>query len=101
MTVIDQNGCESTCDITLTEPAPMIAGTCVVEDECQLNAGEIEVAAEGGVGPYTVTWDSPTGGTLDQPSGTIATSGGSFTFTGAQGGETYIFEVTDANGCQL
>ena len=101
VTVIDANGCESTCDITLTEPDPMIAGTCVLEDECQLNAGEIEVSAEGGVGPYTVTWNSPTGGTLDQPSGTIATSGGSFTFTGAQGGETYTFEVTDANGCQL
>ena len=101
VTTIDANGCEAECEITLTEPPALIAGTCVVEDECQLNAGEIEVAAEGGVAPYTVTWTSPTGGTLDQASGTIATSGGSFTFTGAQGGETYIFTVTDANGCDL
>ena len=101
ITVIDANGCESTCEIELTEPTALIAGTCVVEDECQLNAGEIEVAAEGGVGPYTVTWTSPTGGTLNEPQGTIATSGGSYTFTGAQGGETYIFVVTDANGCML
>ena len=101
VTVFDANGCESTCDITLTEPTPLVAGTCVVPDECQLNSGEIEVSAEGGVEPYNVTWTSPSGGSLDQASGTIATSGGSFIFTGAQGGETYTFEVTDANGCML
>ncbi len=101
VTVYDANGCESTCDIELTEPPALIAGTCVVEDECQLNQGEIEVAAEGGVGPYTVTWTSPTGGTLNETTQEITTSGGSVTFTGAQGGETYIFTVTDANGCDL
>jgi len=101
VTVYDANGCESTCDIELTEPPALIAGTCVIEDECQLNQGEIEVAAEGGVGPYTVTWTSPTGGTLNETTQDITTSGGSVVFTGAQGGETYIFTVTDANGCDL
>ncbi len=101
VTVIDANGCESTCDVTVTEPAPLSGGTCVLDDECQLNVGEIEVSAEGGVGPYEVTWTSATGGTLNETSQTINTDGGSVTFTGAQGGETYEFSLVDANGCQL
>ena len=101
VTVIDANGCESICEITLTEPAAMFAGTCVTDDTCQLNLGEIEVCAEGGVGPYQVTWTSPTGGTLDQESLEIDESGNCVTFTGAEGGHTYTFTVTDANLCQL
>ena len=101
ITVLDANGCESMCDITLTEPAPLGAGTCVIDDECQLNQGEIEVGAEGGVGPYEVTWTSPTGGNLNETSQTINTDGGSVIFTGAEGGETYMFTITDANGCEL
>jgi len=72
-----------------------------VEDECQLSQGEIEVSAEGGVAPYTVTWTSTTGGNLNEVTQTITTDGGSVTFTGAEGGETYVFTVTDANGCDL
>ncbi len=101
VTTIDANGCESECTYEVLEPEPMNAGTCVVEDLCQLNEGEIEVAAEGGVAPYVVTWTSPTGGTLNETELTITTDGGSVVFTGAQGGETYIFTVTDANGCEL
>lgn len=101
VTVIDGNDCETICDITLNEPPAMTAGTCVVtNDECQLDDGQIEVAAAGGVAPYTVTWTSTSGGTLDQTMQTITTSDGSVIFTGAQGGETYIFTVTDANGCE-
>jgi len=48
-----------------------------------------------------VTWTSPTGGTLNETQLTITTDGGSVVFTGAQGGETYVFTVTDANGCEL
>ena len=101
VTTIDANGCESTCDITIDEPTQLIAGTCVVQDECQLNAGEIQVCAEEGVGPYIVTWESPTGGTLNETTLTINASGECVTFTGAQGGETYEFLVTDANGCRV
>ena len=101
VTTIDANGCESTCDITIDEPTQLVAGTCVVQDECQLDAGEIQVCAEEGVGPYIVTWISNTGGTLDQVTLTINASGECVTFTGAQGGETYEFTVTDANGCRV
>jgi hypothetical protein len=99
VTVQDANGCTSTCDITLTEPDAIIAGTCVENDECQVNAGEIQVQADGGCAPYTITWTASNGATLDQASQTINTAGGTVTFTGATGGETYTFTLTDANGC--
>ncbi len=101
VTVRDENNCESTCDITLTEPEGLVAGTCVEDDECQVDAGEIQVQAEGGCAPYTVTWTATNGATLDQATQTIAADGGSVTFTGATGNETYTFTVVDANGCQI
>ena len=98
----DENGCTTEVDVTVEQPAALTAGTCTeVQDLCNVNEGEIKVEALGGVAPYVVTWTSPSGGTLDQASGDIATSGGSFTFTSAQGGMSYSFVVTDANGCQI
>ena len=102
ITTRDSEGCETTCEITITEPEPLVAGTCIPEmDECQVGEGEINVEAAGGCPPYTVTWTSPDGGSLDQESGIIATDGGSFLFTGADGGSTYVFRVVDANGCVI
>ncbi len=98
----DENGCTTDVDITVEEPTALTAGTCTeVQDLCNVNEGEIKVEASGGVAPYQVTWTSSNDGTLDQESGTIETDGGSFTFTSAQGGKSYSFVVTDANGCQI
>ena len=100
--VRDANGCQTEVDITIDEPEALTAGTCTeVQDLCNVNEGEIKIEAFGGVAPYTVTWTSSNDGTLDQASGEIATDGGSFTFTSAQGGKSYSFIVTDANGCQI
>ncbi len=101
VTVRDANGCTSTCDYTLTEPEAIIAGTCVQDDQCQVDQGEIQVEAAGGCAPYTVTWTASNGATLNETSQTINTSGGTVTFTGATGGETYTFTLTDANGCVI
>ena len=102
ITTQDDQGCETTCEVTITEPDPLVAGTCVPEqDECQVSDGEIQVQADGGCPPYTVTWTSPSGGSLDQASQQITTAGGTVLFTGATGGEDYIFTVTDANGCVI
>ena len=98
VTTVDANGCSSTCDIVITQPEPLIAGTCTTDDECQVGLGEIEVEVAGGVGPYTVTWTS-VDGTLDQGSQVIPAGGGSVIFTGADGGATYIFQIEDENGC--
>lgn len=109
ITVLDDAGCESTCDVTLTEPTPLVAGSCnYVQDLCQLGEGEIKIEASGGVAPYVVTYTvtpvapNTVAGTLDQSSPQpIATDGGSVTFTGADGNNQYSFIVTDANGCQV
>ncbi len=109
ITVKDDKGCESTCTITLTEPAPLLAGSCnYVQDLCQLGMGEIKIEASGGVAPYSVSWTAvavgpnTTAGDLNEASPqTIAADGGSVTFTGADGNNQYNFIVTDANGCQI
>ncbi len=109
ITVRDDAGCESTCDVTLTEPDALIAGSCnYVQDLCQLGTGEIKIEASGGVAPYSVSWSATPvapntiAGDLDQSSPqSIATDGGSITFTGADGNNQYSFIVTDANGCQI
>ncbi len=109
ITVRDDAGCESICSVTLTEPSPLTAGSCnYIQDLCQLGLGEIKIEASGGVAPYIVTYvvtpvaPNTVAGTLDQASPqTIATDGGSVTFTGADGNNQYSFIVTDANGCQI
>ena len=101
--VKDANDCTSTAaPITLTQPDPLLAGTCTVaQDQCQVGTGEIKIEALQGVAPYTITYTAaPAANTLDQASGqTIVTDGGTFTFTGADGNTTYSFTVTDDNGC--
>lgn len=100
--VKDANGCSEDFDITVEEPTQLTAGTCTeAQDLCNANEGEIKVQASGGVAPYVVTWTSTDGGTLGEESGTINAAGESFTFTGAQGGKSYSFVVTDANGCMI
>lgn len=104
VTIGDGAGCTITRTITLTQPLPLTAGTCTdANDACQLSAGQIRVQAQGGTAPYSVTWvASPVGSTLNQTAPqTIATSGGTITLTGADGGATYTFTITDANGCQV
>jgi len=102
ITVKDENGCTTDFDITVEEPEALTAGTCTeAQDLCNANEGEIKVQVAGGVGPYVITWSSTNGGTLDQETGEVDNSGDSFTFTGAQGGKSYSFVITDANGCQI
>lgn len=109
ITTKDAKGCTSTCDVTLTEPTPLVAGSCnYVQDLCQLGAGEIKIEVSGGVTPYDIAWTvtpvapNTTAGDLDQDSPQrIETSGSSTTFTGADGNNQYNFTVTDGNGCQI
>lgn len=103
ITVQDENGCTEEIDVVVEEPAQLTAGTCTeVQDLCQVSEGEIKVQVQGGTAPYQVTWSSTNGGTLNEPSGqVIDADGGSFTFTGAEGGKAYSFIITDDNGCLI
>lgn len=71
-TVTDANGCESQVYVVVNEPAPLLVSSVLLSGGAQQ---QIEVAASGGVAPYTGT--------------------GIFV---ANEGEN-IFNVTDANGC--
>ena len=101
----DANGCTSDpITVTVTEPDQLLAGSCTVaQDQCQVGTGEIKIEAVDGVAPYNVTYTTNVpANTLDQASGqTIGNSGGTTTFTGADGNTTYSFTVTDANGCAV
>ena len=109
ITTRDANDCTSTCIVTLTEPTPLVAGSCnYVQDLCQLGSGEIKIEVSGGVAPYSVAWSATpvapntVAGNLDQSSPqTINSSGNAVVFTGADGNNQYSFIVTDDNACQV
>jgi len=87
VTVTDDNGCIQTGEITLNEPDPV---TGILEERidvlCTNEAtGEITISAAGGVGPYTINWN-----TVPPQSGP--------TITGLIAG-FYTAEITDINGC--
>ena len=76
-TVTDANGCAATATVTLTQPASAITVTAAIASQisCYGGTATVNVSATGGTPPYT----------------------GTGTFTKSAG--TYIFTVTDANGC--
>ena len=76
--VSDANGCTSSCSVTITEPAVLVA-TCSVVSNVSCNGGSdgsASVSASGGTSPYT----------------------GTGTFSGLAAG-SYTYNVSDANGC--
>ncbi|MBK9543455.1 MAG: T9SS type A sorting domain-containing protein [Bacteroidetes bacterium] len=77
-TVTDFNGCTTTCQATITEPAVLVA-SCSVVSHVSCNGGSdgsASVSASGGTAPYT----------------------GTGSFTGLAAG-SYTYNVSDANGC--
>jgi len=93
ITVTDDNGCTFVIPtVTINEPAPLASTDAVTDVTCNgANDGEYEITVTGGVAPYGLTI---TGGAT----GSIATDGGTFTFTGLAPG-TYSVDVLDDNGC--
>jgi gliding motility-associated-like protein len=86
--VTDANGCIQTGSITLNAPDPI---TGILEDRtdvlCNGDAtGEVTISPTGGVGPYTIVWN------------TIPPQFG-ITATGLTAG-FYTANITDINGCQ-
>ena len=87
VTVTDGNGCTSTINVSIIEPAILDLQTVSVTNlSCGgTPTGEFEVVASGGTGPYEYSIGS-----------TMAQSG---LFTGLSGGQ-YNATVIDDNGCQ-
>ncbi|MGI9545060.1 MAG: hypothetical protein ACR2MX_17495, partial [Cyclobacteriaceae bacterium] len=86
VTVTDANGCETTCDVMVTEPDALVCSVALLNDvTCNGgNDGSATANPVGGVAPYTYMWDNgETGMTA------VMLPAGVHTAT-----------VTDANGAQ-
>jgi hypothetical protein len=108
--VTDINGCTATATtVTVTAPTTLTASISqTLTDLCQVNGGSATVTPLGGVPTYTFAYVSsaaisPFSGTPATPviaTPTVAAAGTS-TATGLTGNASYVFSITDANGCKL
>ncbi|MBV7530653.1 gliding motility-associated C-terminal domain-containing protein [Chitinophaga sp. sic0106] len=86
-TITDAHGCDTTVDVTITEPTAVTFTTSQTNVDCNgNNTGSATVVATGGVGSYTYSW-SPSGGTAATASNLIA--------------GVYTCDITDANNCTV
>lgn len=83
VTVTDDNGCSITDSAFINTPNPIILDSTVVNANCGQPDGQGCVIASGGTAPYTYLWPNNT--TNSCAVGLAA--------------NTYIVDVTDANGC--
>ncbi len=86
LTVTDEQGCSTVIISTITEPAPLSAGTSTSDAICFAAAnGSVSTTISGGTPPYNYQWNNgdtnPTASSL--PAG------------------PYTLTVTDGNGCQV
>ncbi|OFX17846.1 MAG: hypothetical protein A2033_05465, partial [Bacteroidetes bacterium GWA2_31_9] len=82
--VTDNNGCNSTMDIILTQPQEIVANVASTDVTCNgLNNGTATISVTGGLAPYTYSWLG--GNTTNSANDLIA--------------NIYNVTVTDANAC--
>ncbi|MCB9233897.1 MAG: HYR domain-containing protein [Bacteroidia bacterium] len=94
VTVTDGVGDQTTCTITLTEPAQLVDGFSIPTFACGYNVscngasdGSIDYSLSGGCQPYTYSWTGPNGYTFSGQDPQNITAG------------TYNVTATDQNGC--
>ena len=86
VTITDANGCETECEVTISEPEELVCEITGSEDvSCYEGSdGSATVEASGGTAPYSYLWSDGQ---------TTATA------TGLSAGD-YTVTITDANGCE-
>lgn len=89
VTVADINGCDTTLNFIISEPAPLSITTASTMSSCGVCNGTASATPAGGTAPYVVTW-LQNGGIL----------GTNSTVTGLCAG-LYTVRVEDAHGCFL
>ena len=84
--VTDASGCMHRDSIMIAEPAPIMLNLTTVDPSCSYSSnGSINLTAQGGVRPYTYSWNS------GQTTANISN---------LSGGVMYHVVVTDSNHCQ-
>ncbi len=86
ITITDANGCISVQNITITQPAVMIA-TTTGDSACIGQSATISASSTGGVAPYTYLWSSGPNPTSFSQTVTVTTT------------TSYTVTITDASGC--
>ncbi|SFC59909.1 SprB repeat-containing protein, partial [Zunongwangia mangrovi] len=98
LTVVDRNGCSETIDVRVNEILrAQVLPTSICEGEDSIRTSYFEVldgSAEGGVAPYTYTWDFDSDGTYSSNSGI----GPHRVTYPNEGNRTITLTVTDAEG---
>lgn len=84
-TITDDAGCSSVVSVTINEETDLTVSSSLIHPTCGQgsNAGAIDLTVTGGAAPYTVVWSNGETGT---------------SISGLSTG-TYIYTITDANGC--
>lgn len=87
VTAIDTNGCSTASTVTVNEPSTIQLTTSTTQVSCNGGTdGQASVSANGGVSPYSYSWNDADGQTTS-------------TADDLEAG-TYSVTVTDDNGCQ-
>ncbi len=89
VTISDENGCDTTIQFVINEPAPMDLVPSQTNVSCSSNCdGTATIAVSGGTAPHSYNWAPGPGGGQGTPEATGLCAG------------TWTVAVTDANGCR-
>ncbi len=96
VTITDENGCQKTDSVVLTQPAQITFGFTSTQTGCSdSTASATVIDIQGGTGAYTISWAHPEWGSYPAPD-----SIGQATITNLWVSAFEAF-VTDANGCTV
>ena len=88
VTITDVNGCQLQADFQLEQAPVLVASVAITGNVCDgLDDGAVDLTLNGGVAPYTIAWNGPSGYSSTNED-----------ITGLAGG-LYLADITDANGC--
>lgn len=89
LTATDANGCQTTVNATINEPAPLAVSLGSFDAYCGVDQGTVWAFPTNGLAPYTYVWDTAT-----------IVIGSTDTLSGLYPG-AYNIQVQDANNCKF
>jgi len=100
VTITDSYGCKLVQSFELQQTTESEITYEQINTDCETERADIRININEGEGPYEITWNSATGGQMDQNFIIIFQEDtGTILYTNAEFGEVYDFTISDANGC--